>query len=646
MTNLENSVKIQELKAETYIFNRGNCTLTVFPIVHESIFYSQRASERISQINPDVVAIELPKELENKFTEAVMHLPKLSILYNESMVKPYKQLIPGTYYIIHPGEALYWSMRSALLSGIPVKCIDFYNENSKPTINLQISPLQVPLVGWYKVFENLLPELKNHANDYLHGNRSRNFAFQLDKMAKEGYQNIVFICGGAHLLALASHLSKIKFELKDYKMKQFLTKINTNNLEEHRGPEIPFISSFWKMELLRSRNLHHYLREPPFLLAEFAENPKGFDYFQAIQELVFTAGKNYHENFSDDVSLSSYLKLFQYLRNLSYVYINLIPQLIHIIYAAKGMVDDDYAYEVYKLASSYMNPDQKDESDYFELPPSSNIQDFVKVAFKRRFRKSVLKDHTEDEQYDIINYEQYDGEWEDIWEKYSKYGFVSYPPEDKFIEDYMEKIRKQINQILSEENSSSLEFQASIEDGIDYRMTARRYHEGKIYVKKYPHNVEEIGALILQFEEEPLDLNRYTHYSTLFAEHDQESHISVLITTPGTEFIGPGICRVQYAALVSQFPPIGMPYLISNNTDDFKLRLTETAMRMSLSKIIGFVAKKPPSPQVYSFAGSNGFRLIYIPLTQLTKLSLHRLRTMHLLAHRDLRDVAREYIGF
>ena len=64
------------------------------------------------------------------------------------------------------------------------------------------------------------------------------------------------------------------------------------------------------------------------------------------------------------------------------------------------------------------------------------------------------------------------------------------------------------------------------------------------------------------------------------------------------------------------------------------------------NKIIGFVAKKPPTAAQRHFAAEQGYRLVFLPMGQLTPSSLHRLRTMHLLAHRDLRDNAREYIGF
>lgn len=166
-----------------------------------------------------------------------------------------------------------------------------------------------------------------------------------------------------------------------------------------------------------------------------------------------------------------------------------------------------------------------------------------------------------------------------------------------------------------------------------------------MYVKKYPRNVPPIGALIVQFAEEPVS-DEYRHYSTLYAEHERESHLSIFSTEVAKEFVGPGICRIRFAAIISQFPPLGIPVRIPYSEDDLKLKLIYAAMNMSLSNIIGFVSPKPPSSAHRYFASQYGFRIIYLPMIQLTKSAMHRLKTMHLLANRSFREDAGEYIGF
>ena len=66
------------------------------------------------------------------------------------------------------------------------------------------------------------------------------------------------------------------------------------------------------------------------------------------------------------------------------------------------------------------------------------------------------------------------------------------------MERYFRFLEKKLTEVLREEKSQSAQFDTSLEDGIDWRQTISHYHEGKLYVKKYPRNVPPIGALIVQ----------------------------------------------------------------------------------------------------------------------------------------------------
>ena len=98
--------------------------------------------------------------------------------------------------------------------------------------------------------------------------------------------------------------------------------------------------------------------------------------------------------------------------------------------------------------------------------------------------------------------------------------------------------------------------------------------------------------------------------------------------------------------MISHFPPQGRVFQIPQGFDELKYRLIYTAMHMSLSNIIGYAAAKPPSSELKQFAAEYGFRILYLPMIQLSKASMNRLRTLHLLADKSLRDDANEYIGF
>ena len=104
--------------------------------------------------------------------------------------------------------------------------------------------------------------------------------------------------------------------------------------------------------------------------------------------------------------------------------------------------------------------------------------------------------------------------WQEGLSRYdTKNTHVSYPPEDIFIEKYFHLLRKRISEVIMDEKSTSIPFESSLEDGIDWRETARHFHEKKIYVKKQPKQVKNIGAIIVQFLEEEDMSEEYSNNS-------------------------------------------------------------------------------------------------------------------------------------
>ena len=64
----------------------------------------------------------------------------------------------------------------------------------------------------------------------------------------------------------------------------------------------------------------------------------------------------------------------------------------------------------------------------------------------------------------------------------------------------------------------------------------------------------------------------------------------------------------------------------------------------SLEKIVVHVAAAPPAERMRRYAAVQGKQITHIPLAALSPVSLKRTRVMHILAGKDKRDVARDYI--
>jgi len=633
-------------------FQFEDMDIIILPTLHNEIEFSRLGAKLLQKHKIDQLLVELPQEIRKTLLTAIDRLPIPTVVHNGDLNQlDDKTLIPhpSSAYIVHPGESLYWTSFLARRSGIPVKFIDTWYENAYQTFQLPIGHPHLAAVGWTTFWKEGAAITQQHLEQNLHRYRS----YQMQEFVVENLQpgkTLAVICGAAHWPAIVAGLRDKGFDISTSMIPVEIVDQYQQIIQNNEKPT-PDQMPEWQLADIHPHTLHLVTGSLPFYLERLVEDPIGFDQMEAIRQLYFQAEQRYQQKFDDQVSTSSYQRLFQYLRNLGRTAGRIIPSLFDLIAAAKGMVDDDYAFEVYRVAIGYSflpNDNQKLDNQLKFIPDEKQGR-VIKFAFKRRIRRPILKKvdkDTEFEDLDPIPDEEYPGQWEEIWDRFSPYGYVSYPPEDEFIEQYLGYLRKRIIEILMEEQSSTMEFESSLEDGIDWRETMRHYHEGKIYVKKYPKNKFQVGALVIQFLEEPYDTQGYSSHTTLFAEHDQESHISIITTEPGEVLVGPGISRVKYAAIVSQFPPVGMPYLISKENIELKLRLIWTAMNMSLNKIIGFVAKKPPTAAQRHFAAEQGYRIVYLPMGQLTADSLRRLRTMHLLAHRDLRDNAREYIGF
>ncbi|MHA2169572.1 MAG: hypothetical protein ACXAB7_06725 [Candidatus Kariarchaeaceae archaeon] len=638
----------------TYVHPETKKQIVIFPQLHDQVVFSKLAAILLQYIKPGIIALELPQQLEQYLIPAIDRLPIPTLVYKGTLEVVHEITYPphpSSGYIVHPGEPLYWLAHLGRSQGYPVELIDTWHPDSYVSWFVPIDYAALVAIGWAKFWELSPGFVEKHLDSPTHCSRSISMAHQLLEMVTTINEPIIFGCGAVHWPAVASVLETAGYQIQDsdpipdsikeiIKQKGSIPQSSTDSkLNE------------WYLADIHPHSMHIVTSDLPFIIANMVEQSEEFNILESIRNIFFEAETNYIHQFDDSISPASYRRLFQYLRNLGRLQARVLPSLFDMIAAAKGMGDDDYAFEVYRMAVTYpFTPNEDTKLDRIvKFAPDETKGNIIKFAFKRRFRRPVLRKlrkHEQFDDFDPIPEEEFPGQWFDLWEKYSPLGMVSYPPEDVYIENYLNYLRKRINEIVMEEQASSIEFKTSLEDGIDWRATARHFHENKIFVKKIPRKQPEIGALVVQFLEEPYDEDEYSHHSTLFAEHDQESHISVITTQPGETMVGPGITRVKYAAIISQFPPIGWPALIPKTNEDLKIRLLYAAMNMSLSKIIGFVAPKPPSPAHRHYAATNGFRIVYLPMSQLTKASMHRLRTMHLLAHRSLRDNAREYIGF
>ena len=189
-------------------------------------------------------------------------------------------------------------------------------------------------------------------------------------------------------------------------------------------------------------------------------------------------------------------------------------------------------------------------------------------------------------------------------------------------------------------------FTTSILDGIDIRETIRNWHERRIYVRQYQKISGEVGALAVIFDEDRD--NRYQYMTTWLGEHQNESDMAFYSTYPFDNMVGPGIGRAEYGGFLMTLPPRRMfdvwgdpDYDIAETKSE---RLLVAGLDYSVHRFVVYVAAKPPRSIFRNIAARFGRTIIYIPIGQLSPVSLKKIRVVHVLDGHDKRNIARDYI--
>jgi len=114
------------------------------------------------------------------------------------------------------------------------------------------------------------------------------------------------------------------------------------------------------------------------------------------------------------------------------------------------------------------------------------------------------------------------------------------------------------------------------------------------------------------------------------------------------QVVGPGIMRATYGGFMLTYPP-GRLYDVWRDPDysagvSKPEVLLMAAVDYSVDKLVVHVAAHPPLSRMRDYATAGGRRIVHIPLGCLSPVSLRKLRTVHILAGRDKREIAKDYL--
>jgi hypothetical protein len=359
-------------------------------------------------------------------------------------------------------------------------------------------------------------------------------------------------------------------------------------------------------------------------------------------DLLREAEKEYAINTGDKMEHWQRRMLARYTRNLATISSELVARLFDLTVAARSVVDDNYAYEVWQMANRY--PAQRTSSDLMETANLSGEEVWIntkKLRLRRRLPR--IKQRMLPRTLKARKKERVAGEWA---RETNGNAICSYPPEDLVIENYGRFLKKKAKSILSEERTRVEPFQTSLLDGIDIRETIRNWHQRKIYVRQLDKISGEVGAVVVVFDEDRDD--RYGYLTTWLGEHQNESDMAFYSTFPFEHIVGPGIGRAEYGGFLMTLPPRRMYDIWSDPDYDFAQskpeRLLLAALDYSVQRYVVYVAAKPPRSVFRSIASHLNRRIVYIPVGALSPAKMKRLRVVHVLDSYDRRNDAQQYI--
>ena len=670
---------------KTYIFDTLEKMpeegLVFLPIIHYRLECAEEVRRAVREVRPDAIAVEYPRSLKKPIISAVQRLPEISvILYQDGQDRP-------VYLTIEPADPLVEAVRLSLELDIPLHLVDLdvdYDLRDQEAVPDTYAIQRIGARAYREAYQQAVAGQEPH---HLDMRREAGMAYWLEKHLKEA-PLLLFVCGMAHLERIQANLATPQTTPLERVRRDLVQVFNLH--PESLGLMMsvyPFLSALYEK---RRKGPPPAPPEPemkevksgPFSIITGGANPfereARFDY--ALQEsarrcseqpgsmadpgprhpeadpgprhpvdrqaanwlLIDHAGAHYQKNTGERVERWQRSVLAQFSRNYALLEGRLLPDFFQLVASARAAVDDNFSYEVWDLGAYY--PWQRENSTLPTIKMSGDEIWFGtrKLRIRRRlYRRKPRPIRLPRRRKKELR----PGEWLAAADGSS---LCSYPREDLIVEGYGAYLMKKGKGVLSEERTRSSPFSTSLQDGIDMRETLRNWHMGaRIYVREFQKIQGQVGAVVLIFDSDRDNL-RYPYCMTWLGEHDQESDMAFYGTSPGLNVVGPGIFRCEYGGLMLSYPPYRLRD-VWTDPDYLALRskpevLLLAALEYCQEKMVVYVAKKPPRSWFQSAASYLGKKIVYIPIGQLSPVSLKNIRAFHILAGYDKRAFAKDYI--
>ncbi|HEX3020651.1 MAG TPA: hypothetical protein VHP36_10135 [Chitinispirillaceae bacterium] len=596
--------------------------ITIIPYLHGSIFFARYVRSLFLKQHYDCVAVDIPSVFQEHLKDAIDKLPFISAIAAKTISDS------CFYFPVDPCDAAIEAVRQSLQNYKPYFCIGSPHIKAPGALPALPDPYAGTRLGFDLYSSLCLKAIGNPENGSIADLDGQFIASQIHEL-RTRFKKILILVHFRTFVRTVSHFFKEKTcNLKfDFQENCIISSglVNPDHLYFALG-ELPFITGKYEKER------HDIFAEP-------------FNEIETIKDLFRETRDDYFDQKENIISLSP-VRLqaaLTFLRNITVMSERLMPSLLDIVESAKGVGGNAFAIRILKSARFYPYISVENNSKAIGIGidqinvPEWGILNAINLFrdFEFQWRTISIKP---DPSFERRN--KYRFTW-------NPYGMCSHIPEDVRIERFNAYIRQKTIRILVEDFIRNEKFSSSIKDGIDIRETLRNWHTGDIYVKEIPPSKGKIDTVVIVFDD--CNDEKYSHCTTWYAEHQQESTLSFYATDPFENLIGPGIAECNYGGLALLYPPRHIPNIfeLSRNMElpNLATKLTLGALLFSNEHVVAYIAQKKPGAFLRNQASKYKKHLLWIPLNTFSNETLRRLRKFHILNGKTVRSWAGRFIG-
>ena len=637
--------------------------LVLLPVLHYRMEFAWAVRREILARRPAAVGVELPDTLEPFVRRALVRLPRLSVLFYPSRGQ-------RVYLPLEPTDPMLEALRTAGEIGIPSALLE-PDLGEGPTYRQPYpDPYAAARIGLHAYVE----ACRQRPPRLGFGDRRRaaGIAFALQSLLKRTDGVVLAVIGlplfdgvlEALIRPQAQPLSRTRREgvslmhLHPESLPEVLTEMPfLQAVYERRRTGLPEEPAAAPSRLTRDYGAFRIVggagpTEDASMAAavdRVARRLGAADLLPDRQRLLLhlfaEAERRYRESTGEKLQAWQRRTFGRYSRNLALGAGQLLADLFDLTVAARGVADDNLAYELWELGAAYPAQGETAEIPIARISGESIWDGLRRIRLRRRLHRPKLRARPRGLRG--RKKEARPGEW---LQAFDGRGLCSYPPEDLVIEDYGLFLKKKGRTLLSEERSRVEPFTTSLLDGVDVRETIRNWHlspeRPRLYVREFGRAAGDVGTVVVVFDEDAEE--RYPYRMTWLGEHDEESDMAFYATDPAQAVVGPGIMRAEYGGFLLSYPPRRLGEVWSDNDYGFAMSKAETlllaALDYSLEKVVVYVAAKPPRSFLKTVADRWGRRILFIPIGQLSPVTLKKIRVVHILDGHDKREVAKDYV--